>query len=140
MTAHKYMVAVDSSQEAHTALEWTVNHSTKEDQILILTIVERALLESQIKEQVMKRAKELLQECAHFCKKNGINCKPYLIDDATNVREEIIQQVEKKQPDFLVVGNRGLGALERTSVGSISDYAVRYSPVPVVVVKYSSIV
>jgi len=142
MTGHKYLVAVDGSQEAQNALEWAVTHSTKDDLILIVTIIERVFFEpshEQIKEQIISRAKAVLQKSAAFCKSNGVHCKPYLIDEAASIREEVLAQVDNKHADFLVVGNRGLGALERTSVGSVSDYVVRYSSVPVVVVKYGSI-
>jgi len=132
------MVAVDGSQEARNALEWAVNHSTKDDLIIIVTIVSNAFNESQFKVQVIEKAKEVLQSSIVYCKENGVQCKPFLIDEASSIREEILEQAKNKQVDFLVVGNRGLGALERTSVGSVSDFAVRNSEVSVIVVKYTS--
>jgi nucleotide-binding universal stress UspA family protein len=37
-------------------------------------------------------------------------------------REEIVNKVEEVKADVLVIGSRGMGALSRLLVGSISDH------------------
>ncbi|KAJ3103902.1 hypothetical protein HDU96_009093 [Phlyctochytrium bullatum] len=58
-------------------------------------------------------------------------------DDVATKR---VEQRPEWQPgeSVLVVGSRGLGMLNRLLMGSVSDYLVRYSPVPVVVVRDST--
>lgn len=43
--------------------------------------------------------------------------------------------VESEKTDVLIVGNRGMGALKRAFLGSVSDYCVQHASCPVIVVK-----
>ena len=45
----------------------------------------------------------------------------------------IIQVAEDEKADMIVMGTRGLDVLRRTLLGSVSDYVVRHSRVPVLV-------
>jgi nucleotide-binding universal stress UspA family protein len=44
-------------------------------------------------------------------------------------REEIVHKVE----DVLVIGSRGMGAVKRTIIGSVSDYCVHHCHTTVIV-------
>jgi len=46
----------------------------------------------------------------------------------------IVEQTERVGCDLVVVGTRGRGAMRALLLGSVTDYLVRHSPVPVVVV------
>jgi len=52
-----------------------------------------------------------------------------------DTKEQILALTENIKPGMLVIGSRGLGALRRTFLGSVSDYCVHNCPCPVVVVK-----
>jgi nucleotide-binding universal stress UspA family protein len=45
----------------------------------------------------------------------------------------IIAVSEQEKADLVVIGTRGLDRLRRTLLGSVSDYVVRHSKVPVLV-------
>ncbi|QIN80378.1 universal stress protein [Rubrobacter marinus] len=49
--------------------------------------------------------------------------------------EEIINLAEEVGAGVVVVGSRGLGALRRAVLGSVSESVVRYAPCPVFVVR-----
>ncbi|XP_045165563.2 putative universal stress protein SERP1273 isoform X2 [Mercenaria mercenaria] len=49
--------------------------------------------------------------------------------------EEIVKVAEDEGADFIITGSRGLGTIRRTLLGSVSDYIVHHSPVPVFVCK-----
>ena len=49
--------------------------------------------------------------------------------------EKIIEAATKEGADVIVTGSRGLGKWRRTFMGSVSDYVVHHSPVPVLVVR-----
>lgn len=48
--------------------------------------------------------------------------------------EVIIKLAEDEKADFIVMGSRGVGTLRRTFLGSVSDYCVHHTKIPVVVV------
>lgn len=47
--------------------------------------------------------------------------------------EAIIEAMKECGADVVVMGSRGLGAIRRTFVGSVSDYVLHHSPVPVII-------
>ena len=49
--------------------------------------------------------------------------------------EAIIEAAVEENADMIIVGTRGLGKVKRTFLGSVSDYCVHHSPVPVLVCK-----
>ena len=50
-----------------------------------------------------------------------------------NPGQGIIQLAESEKADMIVMGTRGLDALRRTLLGSVSDYVIRHSSVPVII-------
>ncbi|KAI9135915.1 hypothetical protein BKA69DRAFT_1019044, partial [Paraphysoderma sedebokerense] len=52
-----------------------------------------------------------------------------------DVRELIVDFCSANQVDLLIVGSRGLGAMKRTFLGSVSDYCLKNSECPVLVIK-----
>ena len=45
----------------------------------------------------------------------------------------IIQAVEKSGSEMVIMGTRGLGKIKRTILGSVSDYVVHHTNVPVLI-------
>ncbi|KAL2914179.1 hypothetical protein HK105_206270 [Polyrhizophydium stewartii] len=50
-------------------------------------------------------------------------------------REELLHKIEHLKADLVVMGSRGLGALSRTFLGSVSDYLTHNLKVPVIVTR-----
>lgn len=48
--------------------------------------------------------------------------------------EDICRYAEEEGANMIVMGSRGLGSVKRSLLGSVSDYVVRHSHIPVVVV------
>ena len=53
-----------------------------------------------------------------------------------NPGEGIITTAEKERADLIVMGTRGLSTLRRTVLGSVSDYVLHHTKIPVAVVPY----
>ena len=51
-----------------------------------------------------------------------------------NPGEGILKIAEEEKAALLCMGTRGLGTLKRAFLGSVSDYVIRNSNVPVVIV------
>ncbi|KAI9159431.1 hypothetical protein H9P43_008771 [Blastocladiella emersonii ATCC 22665] len=52
-------------------------------------------------------------------------------------RADIVRKAREVAADAIVIGSRGLGALKRTLLGSVSDYVAHHATVPVVIVRTS---
>lgn len=50
-------------------------------------------------------------------------------------RSDLLTMIEERHADLVVMGTRGHSGLMRMLMGSVSEYIVQHSPVPVVVVK-----
>lgn len=50
--------------------------------------------------------------------------------------EQIIQKSEELGVTMIIIASRGLGKIRRTILGSVSDYVVHHSSVPVIVCRH----
>ncbi|XP_052795505.1 universal stress protein in QAH/OAS sulfhydrylase 3'region-like isoform X3 [Mya arenaria] len=50
--------------------------------------------------------------------------------------EAIVKAADSQNADMIVAGSRGFGTLRRTIMGSVSDYIVHHSKVPVMICKH----
>ena len=54
---------------------------------------------------------------------------------AVDPRDAIYEFVLQENPDLVILGSRGIGAVKRLLLGSVSSYCVQNLPAPVMVVK-----
>jgi len=52
-----------------------------------------------------------------------------------NAAKEIIAAAEEEKADLIVIGKKGLSAIERLFIGSVANHVLRHSPVPVLMTK-----
>lgn len=79
-----------------------------------------------------------LVKCLHFF--SYTLCVQYnfkLITEAGKAGEVICHTADKEKANHIVMGCRGLGTVRRTLLGSVSDYCLHHSTVPVSVVPAS---
>ena len=50
----------------------------------------------------------------------------------------IVKEAETSKADLILVGSRGHGTVRRTMMGSVSDFIVHHSHVPVLICKHES--
>lgn len=53
-----------------------------------------------------------------------------------NAGEVIVKVAKDENATLIVTGTRGMGKIRRTFLGSISDYVIHHSPVPVLVCRH----
>lgn len=66
----------------------------------------------------------------------GIVAQPLVVDG--DPRRSVIEQAGAIGADLIVIGARGVSAIERLLLGSVSEQVVRYSKAPVLVVRTDS--
>ncbi len=132
----KIMVCHDGSEFAQRALEKTVAlFRGEKPEIIIITVVEELLDATSVDEASFEKWRSKrdadLQAAAKWVAGRG------LVTDAIlavgDPRKMILEAVEAKKPDMLVVARRGGGLLERMVLGSVSAFLVRHAKCPVLV-------
>ncbi|XP_074364538.1 universal stress protein PHOS34-like [Apium graveolens] len=137
-------IAMDYSATSKTALGWAVNNLVESgDEIIIIHVVSPKTDHSSNKQLFEDTGSPLipLEELreANVLKKYGLThdaeakvlAKIYWGD----ARDKLCEAVEHMKLDSLVIGSRGLGALKRVLLGSVSNYVVQNATCPVTVVK-----
>ncbi|KAG4381411.1 hypothetical protein AAZX31_15G134900 [Glycine max] len=146
--ARRLGVAVDFSACSIKALNWTVDNVVREGDNLILIIVrnahgyEHALIPLAefsdpvlMKRYELKPAPEVIDIVSTAAKqKNIVVLMKIYWGDA---RERLCEAIDHVPLDYLTLGNRGLGTLQRVIMGSVSNYVVNNATCPVTVVKSS---
>jgi len=61
-------------------------------------------------------------------------------ETAKNPGEELCRIAADEEADMIVIGSRGLSALRRAMIGSVSEYVVRNSGLPCVIVHQKKLI
>nr|AYH91717.1 universal stress protein A-like protein protein [Pomacea canaliculata] len=96
-------------------------------------VFDREVLEAMLKDEQQRIQKDL-EKFADKLKSYGLGGKVKSVA-AAKPGEGIIKECGS-DVGLVVVGSRGLGAVRRTILGSVSDYVVHHSKCPVIVVKH----
>ncbi|XP_076942984.1 uncharacterized protein LOC143613043 [Bidens hawaiensis] len=91
-----------------------------------------AMIESVRKAQ-QQNAAQLLSRAFQLCKEIKIKSETLILEG--DPKEIICRAVEEMHFDLLVVGSRGLGAIKRALLGSISDFCAHHARCPILIVK-----
>jgi len=86
-----------------------------------------------LKNQSIKEAKKFMADAKRLCAQNGVVFYEKIIID--NYTSEIAQYASEKKFDLLVIGSRGMNPVKEVFLGSVANYTVHKSKIPVLVVK-----
>lgn len=81
-----------------------------------------------------KRIKDFLTELGKKLKAAGIGGKVKSVGG--NPGEVVVRTAENVSANLIVLGSRGMGTIRRTLLGSVSDYVMHHSHIPVLVCKH----
>ncbi|KAI9355634.1 hypothetical protein DFJ73DRAFT_824499 [Zopfochytrium polystomum] len=144
-------IAVDASAYSEYAFNWTIQNVVRPetDQIVLLNVrplVSFPVAFEAVSAEALKQFEDLdaanRKESHDLLRAYGAKV-PALKYNIRGValrgdpRDEIAFKVEEIHADMLVVGSRGLGAIKRAFLGSVSDYLVRHLHLPVIVPRKS---
>ncbi|XP_062579750.1 putative universal stress protein SAUSA300_1656 [Saccostrea cucullata] len=145
----KVLIAVDGSKFSRDALEWYMKRiHLRENKIIIVHVTDHLrnfayntsvipadpeLIQLAYQEEEHK-ARALMDEMGDFLTKNQIEGE--VIRLFGNPGELIVKKAQEIQADLLISGSRGLGLIRRTVLGSVSDFVIHHSEVPVMVYKH----
>jgi nucleotide-binding universal stress UspA family protein len=134
----RLLLATDGSEDANLAAQATIELSKATgSEVHIAYVIPTMFLEEQ-SESFHARAEEhaqtLLSEVAEQMKSEGVPvAETYLRSGHPD--KEIVRLAEELDVGTIVMGSRGLGAVNRMLMGSISDSVVRHAHCPVYVLR-----
>ena len=140
---NRILVAVDGSEGSLKALRKAVDITKRNNAKLYITHIldDSGSLPFNV-EQYVKFAEntglELLEKCQTYAKDNGL-LEMALLLDTGSPRTMISKTIpEREKIDVIIMGARGLNAVERFFIGSVSDYVIRHAICDVLIVRTDS--
>ncbi|KAG8366873.1 hypothetical protein BUALT_Bualt16G0013200 [Buddleja alternifolia] len=86
-----------------------------------------------IKHKNKIRGLHLLEYFVKRCHEIGVACEAWV--KKGDPEKVICYEVNRVQPDFLVVGSRGLGPFQKIFVGTVSEFCTKHADCPVIAIK-----
>ena len=142
--SHPYqdvLVPTDGSDCANQALAIGVDIADAEDAALhLLSVIAITALGSDVRpdiqlEMLEESAHELLDEAAAFADDAGVDAASTTVEYAPSILQAILTYIDDHEIDLVVVGTHGRTGFDRYVLGSVTEYLVRTSPIPVLTVR-----
>ncbi|ESO97713.1 hypothetical protein LOTGIDRAFT_149221 [Lottia gigantea] len=141
------VIAIDDSEFSEYAFDFFMENVKHEaDRIILVMVPEYSsviaspgiLTDPVVVNELMKeedhKLKELINRYSEKMKKVHLGGK---VKQMTGkVGEAIIEAADEENATMIVVGSRGMGKIRRTLIGSVSDYVIHHSHVPVLVCRH----
>ncbi|MFQ5465895.1 MAG: universal stress protein [Thermodesulfobacteriota bacterium] len=133
----KIMVCHDGSERAQRALAKTIDiFKAEKPEVYILTVIEPPLDATSTDEANFEKWQEKrkgdLRKAAEYVAANGFRAHAVLAEG--DPRKMIVEAVETKSPDLLIMAKRSGGMIDKVVLGSVSDYMVRHAACPVMII------
>ncbi|CAG8617803.1 23986_t:CDS:2 [Dentiscutata erythropus] len=145
------VIAIDQSEHSQNAFDWAIKNFLRKDSDLVVLVNARPIptvpgqytlgasymdfteVIASLEEQHRVSSHNLLKDFAAKLKSHDFSCKAIAMRG--DAREEIVRKVSELKASTLIVGSRGLGALKRMFLGSVSDYCSHQCDCTVIIVK-----
>ncbi|PAA65079.1 hypothetical protein BOX15_Mlig027821g1 [Macrostomum lignano] len=150
MATKTILIAMDGSEHSDRALEWYAsNLKTPQDQLVFVTVVEPKVARGSsltaadapkhVSEQVgnaVRVSQDVQQRTEAKCRSLGLPSDGirFVEKISSTPGAAIVDAANDVEADLVVMGNRGLGTLRRTFLGSVSDYVLHHAHRPVAVI------
>ncbi|MFC6942509.1 universal stress protein [Salinirubellus sp. GCM10025818] len=142
--SHPYqdiLVPTDGSDCANQALAIGVDITDAEDAALhLLTAIAITTLGVDVRPDIQMRmleksAHELLEGAAAFADDAGVEPASTSVEYGPSIHQVILTYIDEHDIDLVVVGTHGRTGFDRYVLGSVTEYLVRTSPIPVLTVR-----
>src|SRR5574338_1430618 len=137
----KILVCCDGSKYSEKAIKTACELAKKYDsELTLIHVVDKTkksdiLAGSEYTRILRKYAQETLERAQKIVTAQGIT--PNVVTKEGNVAEQIISYSKSSKTDLIIVGSKGLGAVLRFLLGSVSSKISDHALCSVLIVKYS---
>lgn len=133
------LVCCDGSKYSEKAIRTACNMAkTYDSELTLIHVIDKTtksdiLAGSEYTEILRKYAKEVMENAQKIASQEGL--KPKIITKEGNVANEIVKYSKESKADLIVIGSKGLGAVVKFLLGSISSKIANHSLCSVLIVK-----
>ncbi|MDQ4105625.1 MAG: universal stress protein [Actinomycetota bacterium] len=138
----KILLATDDSDDARLAAEAAVdlsNETGSELHVVYVALTSPWMTPDAMNpgeaERLREQAQRVLDKQVRWVEEKGGTITEAHLETGYKASHEIIRLAEEINAGIIVVGSRGLGAVERILLGDDSESVVRHAPCPVLVVR-----
>jgi len=144
----RLLIAYDGSDASTKAIDTALQCSTRDDEVVLLTVIPAALIESTFtnmllptidlsavvqpgtfKENAMENLGKIVKQI------EGKVSKVDVVVEAGDPADEILLVAKKYNSDIILIGYKGYGKEGRFLIGSVTDKVVRHASRSVLVVR-----
>lgn len=143
MAVLRVLVATDGSADALAAAAWVaslpLSTSVEVRALSVVTLPRGSLDVPQVHEyhaSLRDEARRVAEASRDVLRQQWPSGEARVAEG--DAREEIVRAAAEWPADLLVVGARGLGAVARLLLGSVSGHVVHHAPCPVLIVRKSA--
>ncbi|WP_135823799.1 universal stress protein [Halorussus ruber] len=137
------LVGTDGSDCADQALDVGVDVANADEAALhLLSVIALPSLGADVRLDLQMEALEegahtLLDDAAEVAADAGVEEVSTAVEHGPSIHQVILSYIEEHDIDIVVVGTQGRTGFDRYVLGSVSEYLVRTSPIPVLTVRAS---
>jgi len=148
-SARVVLLAVDASENSQIAFDWYLENMFKsDDAVVIVHIPEPPSLPffkigggmnvpveewTKVLTETNERTRKIEENYTNICIAKKLKFK-FRGNTSKKPGEEIIRIGEEEMVDLVILGTRGISAVKKVILGSVSDFVVRNATMPVVVI------
>ena len=105
--------------------------------VVLFQSLDASDLYQSLESQQEKEAISQMRERENILKEYNLEAKhtTAIMANKLSIKETLIDYVNAASPDLFILGSRGLGAVKRVFVGSVSDYCMHHVECPVMIHK-----
>lgn len=140
-------LCVDGSDNAQIAFNWFYENFYREEHTIGIVHIysmpqsqhgnKLADVEEKYSSRVddkMEESSIIIQKYLNECKKFGVKAKIFSQAKTDSIGRTICEMVKEHHPMSIVMGQRGLNAVERVLYGSVSDHLLHHAHIPILVI------
>jgi len=137
----KILVPIDGSKNSIRGLEMAIsvgiNSGATITGVYSLGIIPHSEFQAgdSIKRRVDKEIKKTMKEAATLATQKGIKFRERIMRGDAGYNIIKLAHDKKENYDLIVIGSRGRGIMKELFLGSVSNYVVHSSKIPVLIVK-----
>jgi nucleotide-binding universal stress UspA family protein len=136
----KILVPIDGSKNSIRGLEMAISIAMQSGATITcvysLSIIPRSEFQvGQMKKEWSKDIKKIMKEAEALVTQGGITFREKIMRGDTGYNIIKLAHDKKENYDLIVIGSRGRGTMKELFLGSVSNYVVHSSKIPVLIVK-----